>query len=124
MAHEISGMGAFQSYGLRQQVGAHNVANVNTRDFESSRVILEESGNRQWVRPQAVDQVRDQGLEHANQMQEQAAAEAQGKALRPSKTDLISELVFMQQNEAAYAANAASVRTRRDMLDQVINMKV
>ncbi len=122
MINGIPGMGAFHSFGLRQQVAAHNVANVNTRDFEPSRVILEEAGNRQGVRPQTVENVRDQALEHAREMQDQAAAEAQERALRPSNTDLISELVLMQQNETAYAANAAAVRTRDDMLGHVINM--
>lgn len=123
MVTSISGMGAFQSFGLRQQVSAHNVANVNTRGFEPDRVILEEAPEKQGVRPQSVEKVRDQALEHAREMQEDEAARVQEQALRPSNTDLISELVVMQQNEAAYAASAAATRTQSDMLGHVMDMK-
>ena len=123
MVDSISGMGAFQSYGLRQQVSAHNLANVNTRGFEPDRVILEEAPEKQGVRPRNVEKVRDQALEHAREMQEDEAARVQEQALRPSNTDLISELVVMQQNEAAYAASAAATRTQSDMLGHVMDMK-
>jgi len=123
MVTSISGMGAFQSFGLRQQVSAHNVANVNTRGFEPGRVVLEEAPEQQGVRPRNVEKVREQALEHAREMQEDEAARVQEQALKPSNTDLISELVVMQQNEAAYAASAAATRTQSDMLGHVMDMK-
>lgn len=123
MVTSISGMGAFQSFGLRQQVSAHNLANVNTRGFEPDRVVLEEAPEQQGVRPQAVKPAQSRALEHAREMQEDEAARVQEQALRPSNTDLISELVVMQQNEAAYAASAAATRTQSDMLGHVMDMK-
>jgi flagellar basal-body rod protein FlgC len=119
----ISDMGAFQSYGLRQQVSANNVANMNTQGFQPSRVSLEEVGNRQGVAPQTVEKTGSQQQAGAEDKGDVVQIEAgqENAAGNPSGTDLAEEMVNMMQNQTAYSANASAVSTQAEMQGQLLN---
>ncbi|MFP4214158.1 MAG: flagellar basal body rod C-terminal domain-containing protein [Desulfohalobiaceae bacterium] len=118
--NSISGMGAFESYGLRQQVSANNVANMNTQDFQPSRVELEEVGNRQGVAAQSVEKTGSQQMQGMDKAAGQDQAEGQ-EAGNPSGTDLADEMVNQLENRTAYSANANSVSTQSEMQGQLLN---
>ncbi|MFO8033095.1 MAG: flagellar basal body rod C-terminal domain-containing protein [Desulfohalobiaceae bacterium] len=119
----ISDMGAFQSFGLRQQVSANNVANMNTQDFQPSRVSLEEVGNRQGVAPQTVEKtgsLQQAGAEDNGDVVQIEAGQENSEG-SPSGTDLSSEMVDMMQNQTAYSANASTVSTQSEMQGQLMD---
>ncbi|MFW6216945.1 MAG: flagellar basal body protein, partial [Desulfohalobiaceae bacterium] len=93
--NSISDMGAFQSFGRRQQVSANNLANMNTQDFQPSRATLEEVGDRQGVAVQTVEKTgslqQDQAGENADAVQIRAGQE--NAAGSPSGTDVAQEMV-------------------------------
>jgi flagellar basal-body rod protein FlgC len=116
---------AFQSYAVRQQVSANNVANMNTHGFDPSRVDLEERPDRQGVRVQDI-RSSDEGTPQVGgdkvevSQEGQQAAEAQRKEQEPSETDVAQEMVTMMQNRTAYSANATAVRTENEMAGELM----
>ncbi len=120
----LSGLSAFST---AQQVTAHNVANVNTEEFQSSRVSLEELPDQGGVRVQEISKNTDPGpmVQSMRLEQTQAGQTRQVQAtVQASNTDVAREMVSMTVNENAFAANAAVVRTQDEMLGHVVDEMV
>ncbi len=116
---------ALNAYGLRQDVAANNVANVNTNGFVPSRVDMEEAPNKNGVR---VEQVKKEGDQvtltqrlKENPAEEKRETGAQEAKETPSRTDLATEFVSMVENKNAYNANAQAVKTEAKMAGEVLN---
>ncbi len=112
----IAGINALNAYGVRQQVNAHNVANVNTSNFTPSRVTMEEVSNQQGVRVQEIKK-EDNNLNMATREEQRV----QQTSENPSKTDLATEFTQMIENKNAYNANAQSIRVNDQMTGEIIN---
>lgn len=115
----IENVQALQAIGVSQQVAANNVANMNTDGFQPSRVDLETGPGGQGVRVQDVVEISSAGQQAATE--ELPPDEA---ALEPSATDLATEMTQMIENEHAFAANVAAIRTDAEMAGAVIDMMV
>lgn len=115
--NNIPSISALNAYGIRQQVNANNVANVNTPGFKPSRVTMEEAPNRQGVRVQDISRQEE---DLRAQRQDQDQRETQGKNA-PSETDLVTEFTQMLENKNAYNANAQVIRVNDQMNGEIIN---
>ncbi|GAB6887202.1 flagellar basal body rod C-terminal domain-containing protein [Desulfothermus okinawensis JCM 13304] len=114
--NNISSINALHAYGIRQQVNANNVANVNTPDFKPSRVDMEEGDNRSGVR---VQDIRKQ--ENELRTQKNGNERETEKKNAPSETDLVTEFTQMLENKNAYNANAQMIKTNDQMNGEIIN---
>jgi flagellar basal-body rod protein FlgC len=115
---------ALRAFSVAQQVTAHNVANVNTEEFRASRTVLEEIPNRGGVRVQEVRQTSgNAGFVPVDKPVANRAGELVQSRLmvRASNTNIAREMTNMISNENAFAANAAAIRTRDDMIGGLIN---
>ncbi len=132
----ISGS-ALTAYGVRQQVSANNVANLNTDEFKAGRVSFEERPEHQGVRVQEIRQDESDGpLRPATEADSSpigaAGAKQDGETgiraesgmREGSNTDLAREMVTQMENEQGYAANAAVVRTQSRMVGEFLNRQV
>ena len=120
----LSALGAFST---AQEVTAHNVANVNTEEFKSSRVSLEELPDQSGVRVQEIRKDTSPGPQVQSMRPEQTQAgqmEQVQTTVQASNTDVAREMVSMTVNENAFAANAAVVRTQDEMLGHVVDEMV
>ena len=118
--NNIPSISALHAYGIRQQVNANNVANVNTPDFKPSRVSMEEAPNRQGVRIQDISR-QDEELRTQGQPQDQMETERKNE---PSKTDVVTEFTELLENKNAYNANAQVIRVNDQMNGEVVNKLV
>jgi flagellar basal-body rod protein FlgC len=127
---------AFKAFGVRQQVAANNVANMNTDGFKASRVGLEERPGRQGVSVQEIRKDTSSGPLDG-QDKPGAALKASGRGdgradgnraesgpAEGSNTDLVQEMVTMIENENGYAANATAVQTQTRMVGEFLNRQV
>lgn len=117
----VSAMNAFSTV---QQVTAHNIANVNTEEFKASRATLEEVPNRGGARIQDITETSGSGgmVPVDKPVANQAGELVQSRIMvQASNTDIAREMTNMISNENAYAANAAVIRTRDDMIGGLIN---
>jgi flagellar basal-body rod protein FlgC len=119
-------LSAFRAYGLRQETAAHNVANVNTSGYKPYRVELQEVEDRQGVRGDVVRLSGDSaGLQPAGGDPVEQGSEADWASTfsrEPSHTDLAVEMVTMMENETAYSANAAVIRTSQEMSGELLDL--
>ena len=112
---------ALQAVGVRQQVAANNVANINTQDFQSSRVTLEEMGDRQGVAVQSVEQSAQDTVHIENARRDAEQDPEQAERLQQSNTDLAAESVQMLENQNSYAANASMIQAEDELQGQIVN---
>lgn len=112
-----AGVNALKAYGIRQQVNAHNVANVNTDGFRPSRATMEEMRDQNGVRVQEVKKEE----ENLRSEREQQDTRAQRNEKEPSRTDLVTEFTQMLENKNAYNANAQAIRVNDQMSGEIIN---
>ncbi|SDB29366.1 flagellar basal-body rod protein FlgC [Desulfonatronum thiosulfatophilum] len=117
---------ALHAIGLSRQVGANNVANMNTPDFKASRLSLETGPEGLGVRPQAIDQDPTPGplvpaLEGATD-EDGHHATVWGLA-EGSNTELVAEMVNSIRDERAFQANVAMVRTWDELTGTVLDMR-
>jgi len=120
----LSALGAFST---AQQVTAHNVANVNTEGFKSSRTNMEELPDQSGVRVQEIRKDTSPGPPVQSMRPEQTRTgqmERVQTTVQASNTDVAREMVSMTTNQRAFEANAATVRTQDRMLGYVINEMV
>lgn len=119
----IENVQALEAFGISQQVAANNVANMNTDGFHSSRVDLETGPNDRGVRVQDVVEISSAGQQAATEAPQPDETQA-AAPLEPSDTDLATEMTQMIENEHAFAANVAAIRTGADMTGVLIDMMV
>ncbi|MDR2502801.1 MAG: hypothetical protein LBD82_00195 [Deltaproteobacteria bacterium] len=111
---------ALDSYGTGMQVIAHNVANINTDEFQASRIHYGDMPNG-GVRVEDIRQDTAAGDMGAGRTLEAESAE---EARTASNVQIERELTEAMTTEQAYTANAAVARTYEDMLGTVIDMVV
>lgn len=115
---------AMRAFATAQQVAAHNVANVNTEEFRASRATLEEVPSQGGARVQEVRRTTASGgmVPVDKPVQSGNAAPVQARVMvQASNTEISREMVDMTQNENAFAANAAVIRTRDSMIGGLID---
>ncbi len=122
-----AGLSAFKAYGVRQDVAANNVANVNTNGYVPSRVDLEEAPSHNGVKVAQVRKETDQVNLSTREKQENKTEErnetyAQEMKEKPSGTDLAREFVSMLENKNAYGANAQAIKAQENMTGEVLNI--
>lgn len=122
----ISGnMQALHVLGLSRQIGANNIANMNTPGFKASRLTLESGPNGRGVRPQSIDQDSSPGpLEPALEgvRGEQGRLESVWGLREGSNTDLVREMVSSMQDETAFKANTTMIRAWDQTLGSVLDL--
>ncbi len=114
--NNIPGISALRAYGVRQEVNANNVANMNTPNFKPSRVTMEERPNRGGVQVQEIKKQDNNGLKANNRLEG-----GDNQAKQPSKTDLTTEFTQMIENKNAYQANAKAIKVNDQMTGEIIN---
>lgn len=108
-----SGMGiesaasAISAASISQQVGANNIANVNTDEFKSSSAVMEE-GSQGGVRVSDIRQDTSPG--------------PMLNGVEGSNTDIGREMVGLMRNEHMVGANAAVVRAYEETTGHLLNM--
>jgi len=110
---------AMRATATAQQVTAHNVANVNTEEFRASRTTFEEVPNLGGSRVQEVRRTSAPGgvVSVDKPVAGEDGIPVQSRLMvRASNTELAREVTAMMRNENAFAANAAVIRTRDDMI--------
>jgi len=121
---------AMAAYGTRQQASAHNLANTNTNGFEPTRVTLAEKSDQNGVRVQdtrtEAESVPGEPQDRVtlSQQARQTNGEEQQAQGEPSETDVAEEMVRMQENREAYAANASAAQAQGRMQGALVNQMV
>jgi len=121
---------AMAAYGTRQQASAHNLANANTDGFEPTRVNLAEKANQNGVRVQDTRTQAEsvpgepQDKVTLSQQARQTSGEEQQTREEPSETEVAKEMVRMQENREAYAANASAAQAQGRMQGALVNQMV
>ncbi len=110
---------------LSRQIGANNIANMNTPDFKASRLSLETGAEGQGVRAQGIDQDLSPGP-MVPALQDGVEAEdyflpAWGMA-EGGNTDLVVEMVNSIRDERAFQANATMVRSWVEMAGTILDL--
>ncbi len=111
---------ALNAFSTMVSVSAHNIANVSTPSFTSSRVALES-----MLAPNGVHVQNS-----ANQNTSETPPEIQAERARldsttpsnPSQVDLAREMVNLNVAENGFAANVQAIRTEDEMSRQIIEM--
>ncbi|TVQ96428.1 MAG: flagellar biosynthesis protein FlgG [Desulfovibrionales bacterium] len=117
---------AMQAIGLSRQIGANNVANMNTPEFKASRLMLETGPDGYGVRPQSIDEdVAPGPLVPALQgeMDQDGMLSTVWGMVEGSNTELITEMVSAIRDERAFQANVAMVRTGDEMTGTVLELR-
>ena len=115
---------ALQAISVSQQVAANNVANMNTNGFRSSRVDYETGPDGRGVRVSDIRENTDPGPQVEGYVEAEERRRSEEALVEGSNTDLATEMVQMIENEHAFAANAAALRTSMDMTGVLIDMMV
>ena len=116
---------AMLAIGLSRRIGANNVANMNTPEFQASRLTLETGPKWQGVHPQNIDRdaspgpmvpVLEEGVDEKGQR-----VTAWGM-IKGGNTDLAMELVNSIQDVRAFKANVVMVRAWDEMTGMVLDL--
>ena len=117
---------ALQAISVSQQVAANNVANMNTNGFRASRVDYETGPDGRGVRVSDIRENTNPGplVEGGGYVETEEGRRYEETLVEGSNTDLATEMVQMIENEHAFAANVAALRTSMDMTGVLIDMMV
>ncbi|MBZ4648785.1 MAG: protein of unknown function domain protein [Desulfomicrobiaceae bacterium] len=99
-------LSAISALGISQAVTANDVANMNTPGYRAKEARLESGPGDQGVRVAEIREDTSAGP---------LVPGPEDTLVEGSNVDLATEMVQMVQDEAAYAANAAAIRTQADM---------
>ena len=124
----FSSASALQVHKLKMDVTAHNVANVNTNDFQSSRVTLQDSFSR------SVDNARlatgqnqvGTGVSVASIDRNTTPGpmvNVNGMVETMGNTDLTAEIASMITAMRGLEANAHTFTTADETVEEIINLK-
>lgn len=116
-----SSLSALRAFGVKSQVTANNVANVNTDEFKKSRADMVEGVNG------GVDvAISKPGSPEKGNFKTNAppvkSVGTENEQKEPSNVDIAEEMVNMMTTETSYSANTKMVQSRDDMLGTVIDM--
>jgi len=114
----ISSASGLRVHQTKMDVIAHNIANVNTNDFQASRVTFKDS----------VHQARQAGtgvsLASIDRTETPGAMRiVDGNVETMSNTDLAIEITSMITTQRAFEANARVIPVADEMLDEVVNLR-
>lgn len=122
MSTSLSALGAF-SVGM--QVTANNIANMNTAEFNASRVQYETGPQGYGVRVGTITRDETSGPLIPAIPSEGSVYQAGETYMRPgSNVSIEREFVNMMTTEHAYGANAKVVQAYEDLTGIVVDMKV
>jgi flagellar hook protein FlgE len=131
-----SGVSSLKAHQTKMDVIAHNVANVNTNDFKSSRVDLQDSFSQTIQRARAAN--TETGVAGANPMQVGSGvsvasisrSDTPGARIMAgdttevmSNTDLAVEMTNMIVTQRGFEANARVIPVVDEMLQEVSNLR-
>lgn len=123
-----SALSAMNAYGAGMATAAHNIANVNTAAFDPLRLAYETGPYGYGVQARTIPSPGTLGALGASTFPSVALTSVNPsippEMLYPSGTDLAREFVSMIHTQAAYTANAASLRTWDQMTGVLLNLKV
>lgn len=105
-----SSLSAIKAFGKKTNVSAHNVANMNTDNFKSSRATIVEDkqgGVKVQISKETIEKEPD----------DKKTVEKQ-----PSDTDLAREFTQTTLSQRGYEANLKTVTTHDEMLGSVIDV--
>ena len=117
-------LSALDAFSVAQAVGANNIANVSTEEFDPSVVRFEERPDMGGV---AVSEVRETEVQAPLVPMAGPYAVSDGGSVQTagyveaSGTDVAVEMVHMISNQRAFEANAAVVRTQDEMVGSLLN---
>ena len=116
---------AMQAIGLSRQIGANNVANIHTQEFQASRLTLETGPDGRGVHPQAIDPHPAPGplVPGLGEHVEDGMRSTVWGMVEGSNTELVTEMVNSIRDERALHANVAMVRTWDEMSGAVLELR-
>jgi flagellar basal-body rod protein FlgC len=124
------GASAMNTFAVGMAVTAHNIANVNTAEFEPQRAAYATGPGGIGVQLETIFQgngiARPEGIDTAFPTQAIAKAASYDlppEMLNPSGTDLAREMVNMIVTQRSYEANTKIVRTGDEMLGTLLDIK-
>ncbi len=118
---------ALSAFGVEQNVTANNVANVNTDEFQSSRVHLETGDEGYGVRIQDITRSTADGpLVPATipGMNESGMMVGVPGYVEGSNTDIATEMTGMIRTQNAFSANVAAVRNWDQTTGYLMDMMI
>ena len=136
MQSMLSSVSSLQAHQTKMDVIAHNVANVNTNDFKSSSVTLQDSFSQTIQRARMAN--ADAGVAGTNPMQVGSGVSVASinKSTNPgpmvmvgdatevmSNTDLAVEMTNMIVTQRGFEANARVIPVVDEMLQEVSNLR-
>jgi flagellar basal-body rod protein FlgC len=107
----ISGVKAFQK---KLEVGANNIANVNTDNFKRQEAILSEETNG-GVRV-TIGRVDEPGYP------KETVADGEIVETESSNVDLVDELTDLVPNQTGYDANLKTIKATDEMLGALLDI--
>jgi flagellar basal-body rod protein FlgC len=114
-------LSALRAFGVKSQVTANNVANVNTDGFQKSRVDLMEgaaSGVEVSISKPGSPEKRGAAMVPLAG----GPGESDNNQKKPSDVDIAEEMVSMMTTENFYSANTKMVQSKDAMLGTLIDM--
>lgn len=121
-------LSALDAFSVGMAVSANNVANMNTEEFNPSRVTYEERPDSGGV---AVQDIREMDVQAPLvEMQRPELNEGSGLMeqtsvmVEASGTDIATETVNMIMNQRAFEANAAVIRSQDEMIGKFMDEMV
>jgi flagellar hook protein FlgE len=111
MDASISGVKAFQK---KIEVGANNIANVNTDTYKRQRAILNEGDNGGVS--VTIDRVDEPGYP------KETVADGEVVETESSNVDLAEELTELVPSQVGYDANLKTIRATDEMLGSLLDI--
>lgn len=121
-------LSALNAFSVDVAVSANNIANVNTEEFNPSRVTFEERPDMGGVAVQDVQEMDvqaslvdtiDPQFNEVSGLMEQSSV-----MVEASGTDIATETVNLMMGQRAFEANAAVIRTQDEMIGQFMDEMV
>ena len=116
-----SSASALRVHMTKMDVIANNIANINTNDFQASRVTLQDSFARTMQEQSAgtgvslasIDRIESQGAQRL----------VNGEVETMSNVDLAKEITTMITTQRTFEANARVIPVADEMLEEVVNLR-
>jgi len=132
----LSSASALNAHIIKMDVAAHNVVNVNTPDFQSSAVTLQDSFTQTIQRARAANQEARNAGSNPMQVGSGVSVASINRSTAPgaeimvsdttevmSNTNLAVEITNMIVTQRAFEANARVIPVTDEMMEEVTNLK-
>ena len=111
---------ALKAIGTSTQVTANNIANVNTDDFEPSRVNLESGPDGEGVGVSSITHSGD-SVSLFGVPSRSADVQARFKESTSSSVNLGTEMTQLITGQRAFQANISALRTESETMGQLVS---